>query len=188
LARWQKLLVGVAVAFVLIGGGLKLGAAGPEETEEAPSTVAVQRTQSPPASGEGLATRAVPGGQPTIVTVDGTPLETVQEPPAASEAGSDWSPFFFKGGFGFFVGFCVGFALRAFFRVSAVALGFLFLLLLGLSYAGVLEVNWETLEQLYDRGVARMRDELQQVHSFVIGSIPSTAFSSLGLVAGFKRR
>jgi len=117
---WKKLLLALAVASVLFGLGLQVFGG-----EAAPGTGTAGTPSA--AGGAGFVPATSPGGAPT-----GT---------AESGSASEWSPFFVKGGFSFFVGFCIGYALRAFFKISAVALGIVFLAIFGLQQIGIVEVD-----------------------------------------------
>jgi len=167
LPRWKKVAMGVAALFVVIG--LSLSAFG----------------SSGGGSGDAGAVTG-PGGQ-AAGFLPGQPGGESTQSSAADESPSSWSPFFVKGGFGFFVGFCIGYALRTFFKVSAVAVGLMLLVLFGLSYAGVIDVDWATMEGHFDTLVTKIKGEAQEFKSFITGSLPSAALASFGLVTGFKR-
>ncbi len=112
-------------------------------------------------------------------------------PNEETQAGGDtvaWSPALIKGGLSFFVGFCIGFALRTFFKISAVVIGLVFLSIFALAYFEVLDMKWEVLESYYDRAVAMLGEELSQFRTFIVGSLPSAAMAGLGLFTGFKKK
>jgi uncharacterized membrane protein (Fun14 family) len=92
-----------------------------------------------------------------------------------------------KGGFSFFVGFCIGYALRAFFKISAVALGVVFLAIFGLQQIGIVEVDWGTAGELYDAAIEKVSGELDSFRGFLTGSLPSAGLAAFGLYAGFRR-
>jgi len=165
LPRWKKVSLGLATLSIVFG--FVLAALGSSESEP---------DRPPVASELGGGQKLLPG------TSSGSPAQSTE-----SDAAGDWSPFFIKGGFGFFVGFCIGYALRAFFKISAVAMGVFLLALFGLSYAGVVDVDWATIESYFESFVARLREEGQGFKSFITGSLPSAGLASLGLVAGFRR-
>jgi len=121
----------------------------------------------------------------------------VVQPPADSHANTSgqpdtqpatpWSPLFLKGGLSIFVGLCVGHALRAFMKLSMIALGVAFIVMLGLQYSGLLEIDWEAASGFYDQLSTRVAGELASLRSFIAGSLPSAGLGSVGLIAGFKR-
>lgn len=100
---------------------------------------------------------------------------------------TDWSPLAFKLGFGFFVGFCIGVALRGFFKISLAALGVLFLVLFGMQYAGYEVVNWAEFERIYHQGLDWLKTQTQSFQGFVTGQLPSAGTAILGLFVGFKK-
>lgn len=191
LPRWKKALLAGAGVFVLTGAGL--AAIGDDRPADPPPA-----SVAPTARGDAPATTGTPGrasnfrdGRPTdeaLEDVLGGPGGAPDAGAAAgAEAPSPWTPFLLKGGFSFFIGFCVGFALRAFFKISALAVGALALALFLLSYAGVVSVDWETLGGWFDRARVALGEELASFRTFVAGSLPSAATASLGLFSGFKR-
>lgn len=99
-----------------------------------------------------------------------------------------WSPFLVKGGFSFVVGFCLGYALRAFFKISAIALGVIFLALFALQHFEIVTIDWSAFEKVYDDGVARLSGEFESLKATMNGSLPSAALAGLGLFTGFKGR
>jgi uncharacterized membrane protein (Fun14 family) len=171
LARWQKVLLACSVASIALGLCLELFGGGEEPTP----------VESAGASGAGVAPQAT-SLVPT--TPDGPASGEAPAPEDASAGG--WSPFFVKGGFSFFFGFCVGYALRAFFKVSAIALGVIFLALLGLQQVGFVEIRWDAISAAWDGTTAKLSDELESIKTFLTGSLPSAALGGLGLFAGFK--
>lgn len=166
LPLWKKVVVGLSILSVLFGFGLQAMA------DDAPPS------SPPPGS-------ALTDGGSTILPTTFPRAE--QEEPTATATASEYSPFFVKGGFSFFVGFCIGYALRAFFKISAVALGVVFLVIFGLQQLGVVDVDWDTAGELYDSALAKLSDEFQSFKGFITGSLPSAALAGLGLYTGFKR-
>lgn len=184
LPRWKVASLALAVVSILVGFGMQVTAGDGGET----ATTSAPGSASGSASSPELSGSLVPQGTPPI-TPGGQEGEPQGEASADEAPGgaSDWSPFFVKGGFSFFVGFCIGYALRTFFKVSAVALGLVFLLLFGLEYVGFIQVDWASAGELYDQVVARLSGELESLKGFVTGSLPSVGLAGLGLFAGFKR-
>lgn len=169
--RWKQALLVAAGLFVIAGVTLR---AMPHD--EPPP--AAQGSSASGAPAGGLASGFLPGEEPGGGTTGAV------EAPADT---TDWSPFFLKGGLGFFLGFAIGLTLRTFFKLSALAVGLFALVLIGLSYAGVVDVDWARMASLFDTLVARLGTEIQSLRAFVAGTVPATALSGLGLVAGFKR-
>ena len=185
LPRWQKVLLGMAGLFVLVGLGLQGFALTRGEGSPAGGEAGVAERQAIDSPDSALVTQSQQGDGPGVVVV--APGDDAGEADGAGSA-EDWSPFFFKGGFGFFAGFCIGYALRVFFRVSTVAVGFLLLTLVGLAYAGIIDIRWDVMGDYYDRLIDVVKDESGHFQTFVAGTVPATAFSAVGLFTGFKRR
>ena len=177
LPRWKRVALGLALLAVLVGGVLlALEGDRPSSADDAATPVA-----SVPGTGLTASGTTWPGAPPL-----GSPPPT-ESGSTESAPLHPWSAFFLKGGFSFFVGFCVGHALRAFFKISAAALGVVFLALFGLSYLGVVEMDWSMLEGHFDALAARVKDEAGSFRTFMEGSLPSAGMASLGLFAGFKK-
>jgi uncharacterized membrane protein (Fun14 family) len=119
----------------------------------------------------------------------GAPGGEPKSAPTVAPGAAGWSPFFLKGGFSFFVAFCVGYAARVWLKLAALALGTIFLGVFLLSYSGVIiGVDWARLEGWWDILAARIEAEAVDFKTFLTGSLPQAGLASLGLVAGFKRR
>ncbi len=166
LAGWQKIAVGISVALTLVG--LAVYAAGSFGEAAAPAT-----RKRAPVQPKGF----VPTG--TSETSD------TAEAPAGE---GDWRPVLFRLGFSFFVGFCVAYALRAFFKISIVAIGLVLLLLFGLQYAGLIDVDWAAMEGCYDSASAWLWRQVTSLRRFVTGYLPSSASGIAGMAVGLKRR
>ena len=171
LPAWKKLLLVVAGVFVLVGAGLGLARSSGKGSG---GDATVQST--------GTGERHFLSGEESTSGGTGTG--------AASEEGvTSYSPFFVKGGLSFFAGFAIGFALRAFFKVSLLVIGLLLLAFFGLSYSGVdvIHIDWTKLDGYFDQLVAAVKEQAGGFKTFVTGSLPSAALATLGLLTGFKR-
>lgn len=172
---WKRVLLGLAVLSVLVGLGLQ--AFGGESAPAGGSSPGV----TPGGTGNELSGSFLPqsGGEAPTSGSQGS-----QE--AEPEGLAAWSPMFVKGGFSFFVGFCIGYALRAFFKISAIVLGVIFLALLGLQQVGFVEIDWAALSDAWDVLVERLSGEFGGIREFLTGSLPSAALAGLGLFTGFQ--
>lgn len=176
LPRWARILFALSILSMVIGGGLWAWEAA-TAPEAPPPGAAAPRDGG---AGAGVAPQAFVDGEWTPVS---------PEEIEAAEAGErDLSPAFLRLGFGFFVGFCIGYALRAFFKISAIAIGVVLLAIFGLQYAGVLDMQWDVLEAHWNALVARVQEESESFFAFVTGSLPTAGLAGLGLVTGFRRR
>ncbi len=169
LPRWKvALLWGSVMVMVAAGVAWAIGAAG----------------SSPPASGDTGETGKLVRGFAEQSGVKDAAKSTDPEVRNALEA---WSPAVFRLGFGFFVGFCIAYALRAFFKISLIALGVVFLALFGLQYAGVLDVNWDKIERAYDASAEWVQSEAKTFVAFMQGYIPSIGAGLVGGFIGFRK-
>lgn len=208
LPTWKKALVLISVLLTLLGGGFwaygymagpSAGTASRSAAEQPGSETPGERTDtSLPStglapSGEGGADWSnlprLPGGEGDTGSDDPTNGDTSGT--AGTEASDDeqalWPAAMFRLGFGFFAGFCMGYALRTFFRISFVAIGLLLLMLFGLQYAGLIDVDWSAMESVFDNTVAWLRTNLSGFREFVTGQLPSTAAAIGGVFIGFKK-
>ncbi len=160
LSGGQKLLLVVAVVFIAVGFALK--AAAGDADPVGPQTQ--------------LSANSLSGGTLSSNVALDDSVDT-----------KDWSPFFMKGGFSFFLAFCMGYALRTFFKISAVFIGLAGLLLFGLAKAGVIEPDWGKMEGWYDVIANRVKSDAASMKDFISGSLPSAGFATLGLFTGFKK-
>jgi len=166
---WKKGLIGFAASTFVLGAGLK-------------GYDLIAGKEEPPAAAPGGSTSAP--GQTSLVGRTPSSGEARAE---AEEPSADWSRALMTGGLSFFVAFCVGYALRTFFKFSAVVLGAVLLGIFALSYLGVLHVDWQTLEGHFNRALAAVKEEASQFQTFLTGSLPSAGAAAAGLFTGFKR-
>ena len=106
----------------------------------------------------------------------------------SNETFQEWSPALVKGGLSFFVGFCLGCLLRVFFKISAVIIALVLLSIFGLSYAGIIDMDWTVLEGHYETVAAKIGQEFSQFKTFITGTLPSAGLASLGVFTGVKRK
>jgi len=201
-ALWQLALVGVSVVLMVVGAGIGF-VGGSDDAGAAPQTVAAASAEEVSASGEtsrqsdGLVSGFLPGGPgfPSLPVPPGTPgtpgdpdAAPSGENGAAAPSGSELlSPALFKLGFGFFIGFSMAYAVRTFMKVSLVAAGFFAMLLFGLQYAGIIEVNWNVMADRYDSVAAWIGAQTQSFGAFVSGALPGTGAALAGGVIGLRR-
>ena len=170
---WKKGCLVLSVILMVLGVGLPF---------VLPADAAPVATDAASVGGVDLALQpnglAPADGDVPIAGASGTP----------SDPKSTLSPTLFRFGFSFFVGFAIAFALRSFMKISLVVLGLWFLLLFGLEYAGLIEVNWGALSQHYDSFAGWLRSEMSSVHTFITGRIPAAGAAAVGMVGGFTRK
>lgn len=178
LPTWKKVLVGAAV-LMLIAGVVLFFVGGADEPERAADAAA----GAGGAKSLGIGASALDAGSgPVSVGV-----------PATAEAETPWSQAFFGYGFSFFVGFGIGYAVRAFLKLSLLFAGIFALLLFALSYftdtsgTPFIEVNWNVLDGAFNRFADKVKEQTGAFRSFITGSLPNAGLAGLGLFAGFKR-
>lgn len=107
------------------------------------------------------------------------------EEPGASDI---MSPLLMQGGLSFFVGFCMAYALRTFFKISALFLGGALLLVFALQYFGVIErFDWASMDGHFQSLMASVSRQMAGFKEFVAGHLPSSAAATAGVFTGWKR-
>ncbi|MFI4916011.1 MAG: FUN14 domain-containing protein [Phycisphaerales bacterium JB060] len=205
LAGWQigLLIVSVLVMFA----GVALGVTGMLADEEVAAQQQARQQEAArdgsqggsqaPASGfvggDGGVTwpfpvPGAPGGTPAPEGAPGEPGEGAQAERVEQAPADPWSPAIFRMGFGFFVGFSMAYAFRAFAKFAVVSLGVFFLLLFGLQYAGLIEVQWGAMAERYDSARGWLGAQFDGFTAFVTGALPSAGAALAGLGLGFIRK
>ena len=100
----------------------------------------------------------------------------------------DLSPFMVKGGFGLFVGFAIGFAIRAFLRLAIVIVGFYLLVLGMMAYAGLIEIRWNLMDTQFTNLLSFLAGQFESIKTFLTGAIPASSLTALGFVVGLRRK
>ncbi len=165
---WKKALLGLAVLALIAGFALKATA------DENP--VAQNGMSGVQSVGGG---NSLTGGDPIPGIGAG---ETIED-----DSMSSYSPFFVKGGFSFLIAFCVGWALRVFFKISALVVGVVALALFGLQKAGFVDPNWDAMSGWWDSISGKVMQSTKGMKGFLTGNLPSAGLAGLGLFTGFKR-
>jgi uncharacterized membrane protein (Fun14 family) len=115
------------------------------------------------------------------------PATTQAAPEPAPDGGELWSSgFFLQLGFSFIVGLAVGFALKIALKIALVAGGALLIVLFGLQYAGLIDVNWAGMESNYDGLADWLSAYAQGLKAFMAKNLSSTASFGTGLLVGLR--
>lgn len=130
----------------------------------------------------------LPGSTPPDTQEPGAPEGGDPAQAVEGEVTDPWSPAIFRMGFGFFVGFSMAYALKAFAKITVVSAGIFFLLLFGLQYAGLVEVKWTAMADQYDTLQEWLKAQLGGFQAFVTGYVPSAGAALAGLALGFMRK
>lgn len=99
-----------------------------------------------------------------------------------------YSPTIFRLGFAFFLGFAIAYALRTAFKIVLLVVGGVALLLIGLQMAGLVTVNWDAMEGLYDSSTAWLGRQTESLTAFLSGYIPSGGTAVAGFGIGMLKK
>jgi uncharacterized membrane protein (Fun14 family) len=171
LPPWKKFLLGVALLLGLSGAGLYTYQAmqpPPPEPQPGFSAQGIMPHQLQP----GDSSRPPAGEQPEAI--------------AGIQLG-DWSTLLMKLGFSFVVGFAIAYAVAGMLKLVTIGLGLIFLLLFGLQYAGLIDINWAGIETYYDSFVTWIIPHIGNFKDFITSHLPASSMAALGLVIGFKK-
>lgn len=125
----------------------------------------------PPAGGSGAAASFVPGS-------GGSPPAAATEPTSKGV---------FRLGFSFLAGFCIGSFIRSMLKVASIAVGFWLFMTFLLAYFGLVNVDWNAIQTVWDRFAAAIENEWGDFQRFMTGSLPAAGLAVLGLSVGLKR-
>ncbi|MFT4692522.1 MAG: putative membrane protein (Fun14 family) [Limisphaerales bacterium] len=197
--RGKVMLVVAAVGMMLVGLGL--GMVAPDSTETSVASTSTHPEPKTAAKGSGqnedlMRTTFGQGGGIdlpipgfTNAPSNGTGSSSTGPAPTSSEIGSaDFSKMFVKGGFGLFVGFAIGFAIRAFIKLATVIIGFYLLTLTMLAYAGWVEIHWDIMEGQFNGLISNLGAQFESFKAFLTGSIPSSGLTAAGLAGGLRQK
>lgn len=156
---WKKALLGASVTAMVAGG-----------------VWSIATTQAAPPTGTGSGGALASGLLP-----DAPRSESAANAPEPAALGV------FRLGFSFVAGFCVGAFLRAMIKIAAIAFGFWLLATMLLSYFGLLTVNWQGIDELWNRFALAVEQEWSSFQTFMTGSLPAAGLAVTGLAVGLKR-
>ncbi len=196
--RGKSAVLGISVAMMILG--LILSATSKNEAHLAASTavtpVPTGNSGGSPAS-DGMMTTFADGGGvslpipgltnafPDIPGPGSPPSDAAADPGVGTR---DVSKTLVKGGFGMFMGFAIGFAIRAFVKLATVIIGFYFLTLTMLAYLGWIEIHWSVIESQTNGLITNLGAQFESFKTFLTGSIPSGGASAVGLAMGLRKK
>lgn len=93
----------------------------------------------------------------------------------------------FRIGFSFLAGFSIGTFLRAVLKLAMIVLGFWLLTTFLLAYAGLMTVEWDQIDALWNQFTESIQGEWGGFQSFMLGSLPAAGLAATGLIIGLKR-
>ncbi len=164
-SRWEKATLAVAAIAAIGGGVLSLF------TGEDP-------TASTPASGGPSAM-----GAQLVADAPAKDAEALEQ-----QGGEPASRGVFRLGFSFLAGYCSGAFVRTALRIVSIAIGFWLVMTFALSYAGLVVVDWQAMDALWQRFAANVESEWGSFQGFMLGSLPATGLAVTGFAVGFRRR
>lgn len=193
LSALQKLALVVAAIVSTAGAGM-WGVAATTAPDRATATASGQASSAQGENGQGGdgGTAFEPQGFVDNETANDTRGDG--ESGTAAEATDDktalelYSPTVFRLGFAFFVGFAIAYALRAAFKVVLIVVGAVLLLLIGLQMAGLITVNWEAMEGLYNSTTAWLATQTESLTAFLSGYLPSGGTAVAGFGMGMLKK
>ncbi len=153
---------------------------------------ALQSAADSTTAGESTETYKISETQPSVGFAD-VPSLPADETGAADasplrERLGDLSPLLTKLGFSFVVGFAVGYVLLFFVRAAALLAGLVLAALFGLQYAGVVQVNWPSIETNYESALGWLLPRFDALRTFLLENLSSSGSAALGMVSGLMRR
>ncbi len=165
--------------FMAVGLGLKVyGLLAPAATAPAAGETAVDVPRSPLA-------RSLAPANPRTDSDAPSPESELREGEWSAE---DWSALLFPLGLSFVVGFAMGYALRQFLRLALLIAGCVLLGVFGLQYAGVIEVDWSSMEEPFETVRGWLAEQTDGFREFINGKLPSAGSAGAGLWVGFRKR
>ena len=174
LPRWKKILLVLSLSLMLTGLILQMF-----DYLRHPNHRDVTISQSTPDHGLLTTRQLLPNAE--------TPSDSSSLSLTSTSTEQNWYPAIFRMGFGFFAGFCVAYMIRMFFKFCAIAAGAVFLTLIGLQYADILDVDWIAIEQHYHTFTDWLTPQLSSFHRFITGFVPSSTMATLGGVIGLMK-
>lgn len=179
------ILLLASVAMIVVGF---LGSAGGSTTSQSSDTTSSQTAATrslAPNGGNSLA-------QPFVEIFPSSPSSSGTPSPTAATEGrtmlEQWSPSLVRGGFSMFIGFAIGYAIRAFLRLATVIIGAYFLVLTLMAWGGWVEIHWTVIEGQFDHMISNLEIQFSSFKNFLMGSIPSTGLGAAGLASGLRQK
>jgi len=162
--RWQRGLFTVALA-MLIGGAATKVTAPPAPQPAAPAAV------------------GAPGSPAAQFNAPSAPQEQ-PDPTFRQKRSADAV----RIGASILGGFLIGFGLRVFLRITAMLLALGALVMMGLSYFNIMNVDLTAAKTKYESAIHWAQDQGYRLKDAAQSHLPSSGSGMVGMFAGFKRR
>jgi len=180
---WKKTLLGVAFGVGILGAALYLFSLTQAE-EPPPPPVA----DSPQVSAQGMSSSFSPLQDNSVpLPSDSGAVGISGQDLLEAITMADWSSLLMKLGFSFVLGFAIGYALSGLLKVILLVTGLIALLLFGLQYGGLIEVNWHNFEPYYDAFMAWLQPHIGSFQDFITSNLPSSTSAAAGIFLGLRR-
>jgi uncharacterized membrane protein (Fun14 family) len=88
----------------------------------------------------------------------------------------------FDVGYGFFVGWVIGFTVKKFFKFFAFAFGVYLLTLIWLDHTGIITIHWDYFGKIIEHGQQEFQNWIQNLFK----AVPFSASFAIGFAVGFK--
>lgn len=158
---WQAKTVWVALALMLVGGGLWIKNRTPGENPPVPAPTGGSQLS------ESAATAPPAGGRP----------ERQSAAPAT-----------FRFGASYLGGFFLGWTLRRFLKLTLLLAGAAFVLIAIARKFGWFEVDWAAVEGHVRHSLTWLQGEAGAFKEFITGYLPSAGAAGVGAFIGFRRK
>ncbi|MGK0153673.1 MAG: putative membrane protein (Fun14 family) [Neolewinella sp.] len=160
--RWKKITTGIALTAAVTGGVMSLVTGDPAPADVAAGNLSGLNANLMPEQGGNGSGSGAAAGEPASRGV-------------------------FRLGFSFIAGFSIGTFLRAVLKLAAIVLGFWLVVTFLLAYAGLVTVEWDQIDGLWNQFVGSIESEWGDFQAFMLGSLPATGLAVTGLAIGLKR-
>lgn len=186
LPKWKKSLLVLSVAAFVAGGSLHAFSYFKHRNDPPAKQLSSDPSKAGAKSAFGVENSLVDGG--TRPTGTGDSGSSSIDSADSSSATDSLAPFFMNGGLSFFVGFCMGYAIRTFFKITAFAIGTAALLFFALSYFHVIPtMDLSGWEDKFHSLMASLTHQFGNFRAFVEGHLPSSTAATAGIFTGWKK-
>jgi uncharacterized membrane protein (Fun14 family) len=183
---WQKLVLVIAVLLASVGSvGWAMSHFSKTDqtrTTTTSTTSTPPRASTPAGTSSFIDNRA--GTATPSTTVETTSTATNQAPGLIDK----FSPGTTRIGVSVVAGFILGWLFRAFLKTMTFFALIAGAILFGLSYFGVLNVDFSAAREHYASAMHWLTDQGERIKDVVIGHLPSSGGGALGMFMGFRRK
>jgi uncharacterized membrane protein (Fun14 family) len=181
---WQKVVLVVAILLACLGGSawaLSHFNGGTKSTTTVTTTNAPSGVRTPAGSSNFVNGDSAPsssGSSTTTTTEEKKPQGLIEQ----------FSPATTRMGVSVVAGFVFGWLFRAFLKTMTFFVLIIAALLAGLSYFGILNVDFSAAREHYAGAVHWLTDQGERLKAVLLSHLPSSGGGALGAYMGFRRR